>query len=127
MLSGACVGADPDYYWTDAMVAAPLDPTINSALEGSYLFGNAQKPSQAMWGSFDRVPPLNVEIGGGMATQYCHRPHMIPEDMPSLVSPSTCLPFVPLPLSLPLRLLVSVSAPAWLCACCALLWSFLRG
>jgi hypothetical protein len=109
------------------MVAAPLDPTINSALEGSYLFGNAQKPSQAMWGSFDRVPPLNVEIGGGMATQYCHRPHMIPEDMPSLVSPSTCLPFVPLPLSLPLRLLVSVSASAWLCACCALLWSFLRG
>ena len=46
--------------------------------------GHAQKPSDPMWGSFDAVPPLNVELGGGMAAMYNHRPHLVPRDMPTL-------------------------------------------
>jgi len=73
----------PDVYWIDDMAPAPYLEG-NAALQASYVFGNAQLPSQPMWGGFTDVPKLNVEIGGGMAVDYNHRPHMSPDDMPSL-------------------------------------------
>ena len=87
-------GGYPDNFWNNAMAENPSS--------GSYLFGKGPSVSArhatdggAQLGATDRsgglgwtvpngYPWLDVEIGGGMAVAYNHRPLMAPDDMPAM-------------------------------------------